>query len=62
MAVGRALLFLVLMLVLSLVFSATVVLIAPHNPILLLLSIWMGMLGALVLLDYLDAITSAKGR
>ena len=62
MDIGRALVFLILMLVLSLLFSAIAILIAPQNPLLLLLSIWMGMLGALLLLDYLDAITSRKGE
>jgi hypothetical protein len=50
------------MLLLSLLFSAIAILIAPKNPLLLMLSIWLGMLGALVLLDYLDAITSRKGE
>jgi uncharacterized RDD family membrane protein YckC len=62
MDIGRALIFLVLMLLLSLLFSAIAILIAPKNPLLLMLSIWLGMLGALVLLDYLDAITSRKGE
>jgi hypothetical protein len=62
MDIGRALVFLMLMLVLSLLFSAIAILIAPKNPLLLMLGIWLGMLGALVLLDYLDAITSRKGE
>jgi hypothetical protein len=58
MSIGRALLFIILMLILSLLFSAIAIIIAPHNPLLLFIGIWMGMLGALLLLDYLDAITS----